>query len=207
MSPERRRKGKTLRRRPIPYPERERILIYTEGRITEPMYFGPLRREFRGSGRMVEFGPAHGEPLKVVKEAAEHQTRERRHGVPFDQVWCVIDVECPRPHDSLDEALSLARRKNVRCAISNPCFELWLILHFTNCFSYLTTEDACRKLEGLDCGYSRNNKRFRYDDLRKQRTIAAQRARQLDARVDPASPVRDRNPWTSVWELVEELTR
>lgn len=166
MSHKRTRREQTLRRRPSPSPPKKRILIYTEGRVTEPVYLGSLCSEFRGSGRIVEFGTAHGEPLKVIEKAAAHQTRARSNGQPFDQVWCVIDVESPRPHDNLDKALSLAHRNNVSCAISNPCFELWLILHFTDQYGYLTTDDACRRLEGLSCGHSRSDKSFRYGDCR-----------------------------------------
>lgn len=35
-------------------------------------------------------------------------------------------------HPGFDEAVALCERRGVRVARSNPCFELWLILHHTD---------------------------------------------------------------------------
>jgi hypothetical protein len=63
----------------------------------------------------------------------------------------VFDVESPKPHPNLDRALTLARSNNIRVAISNPCFELWLILHFEDQTGFLDTaaaESRSRRLDG-----------------------------------------------------------
>ncbi|MFG2921818.1 RloB family protein [Streptomyces sp. NPDC048305] len=47
----------------------------------------------------------------------------------YGDVWCVIDVEAPRPHAGQDEALALAQRLGVKAVLTSPCFELWILLH------------------------------------------------------------------------------
>lgn len=43
-----------------------------------------------------------------------------------DQVWAVFDED---EHPAVKEARDVCKRGNVGIAYSNPCFELWLILH------------------------------------------------------------------------------
>ena len=45
----------------------------------------------------------------------------------FDQLWLVLDVD--RWKD-LETTVRDARRRGVRTAVSNPCVEVWSILHF-----------------------------------------------------------------------------
>ncbi len=59
----------------------------------------------------------------------------------MDEVWCLFDVEWPQNHPDLHRALDLAQRSG-RVAVSNPCFELWLALHFQDCSSWLGTRAA-----------------------------------------------------------------
>lgn len=70
---------------------------------------------------------------------------------------------------------------------------------------YLTTAEACRRLAACACGYSPNAKRLDYQSVQGGRTEAARRAAHLDRQHDTTPAVRERNPWTSVHELVREL--
>lgn len=198
-------KKRPLRRSTGRLEQRKRFLIYVEGDVSESLYLKGVRRDLGRSGPGIVIGSTHGEPLGLVRAAIDHRERERRDGNPFTQVWCVFDVESPTPHPSLDEAITLAGRSKVRCGISNPCFELWLILHLKDQWGWLTTDDACGHLMRLPCGYDRHGKRFDYDLLRRHREIAADRADALGARFDDPVPPRERNPWTSVHELFREL--
>ncbi|HBF80999.1 MAG TPA: hypothetical protein DD420_14035 [Streptomyces sp.] len=82
-------------------------------------------------------GGEHGEPKSVVRAAIEHKKRAAHspqdRWTEYDQVWCVIDVEAPTPHSSLSDALRLAERHGIEVALTNPCFELWILLHSRRC--------------------------------------------------------------------------
>jgi hypothetical protein len=69
-----------------------------------------------------------------------------------DQYWCVFDVESPKPkqHPHLVRACDKARANQVHVAISNPCFELWLVLHLRDQTAHLSTDDAVRLRASLD---------------------------------------------------------
>lgn len=204
-----RRNGKPLDRKSGSRQQKQRFLLYCEGAVTEGAYFKGLRSELRSKGVTIKLGNTSGEPLGLVQDAIAHQERaprSREDGFEsYDHVWCVFDVEAPRPHPTLEQALRRADADGVRCAISNPCFELWLLLHFADHPAYLTTEDACRKLEAHPCGYARPGKSLRYADVQHLCDSAIQRAQALASCNESSSPVVDRNPWTSVWQLVHEL--
>jgi hypothetical protein len=208
MSRQSRRSSKPLRRDQGNRQEQKRFLIYCEGKVTERLYLGALRRELRIPG--VQFGAVHGEPLGLVKAAIAHKERAPRSAAdkctPYDEVWCVLDVEAPSPHPSLDRALSLADRQGVRCAISNPCFELWLILHVQDERRRLDTDEACKILERHGgCSYTRDGKSFRPESLMGNYEVARKRAQRLaEAHGERRRPA-DCNPFTSVWELVDAI--
>ncbi|NJP30622.1 RloB family protein [Micromonospora thermarum] len=117
-----------------------------------------------------------------------------------DECWCVFDVEWPQNHPRLAEAIRLATVHNIRLAISNPCFELWLTLHFEEQTAFLTTVEAERRSRRLD---GRSGKRIdgaRYVELRR---IAARRAAALShrhARNQTSFP-KD-NPSSTFYELL-----
>ncbi|MFF6908243.1 RloB family protein [Streptomyces sp. NPDC012389] len=201
------KRGKPLKRTKGVRPEQRRFLIYCEGERTEDLYFKGLRADLRTLPVAVCLGGEHGEPLSLVRAAIEHKERalhspqDRR--MAYDEVWCVIDVEAPAPHDGLDSALDLARRNGVEVALTNPCFELWIMLHFKDVTRYSTSNEAQRALEKLGvCGYSTSRKHLSYDALRDGFGQARDRAEALRQR---ASKGHRHNPWTDVDRLVALL--
>lgn len=203
------RRDRSLGRRYGNRPERQRFLIYCEGEVTEKLYFQGIRRELRAGNVRIEIGRPRSDPYDLVRAAAEHQRnapgRQEDKFEPYDQVWCVFDVEAPRPHATLDAALRYADKHGVRCAVSNPCFELWLLLHFGDQDGYLTTDEACRRLTSCECGYHHRIKQLDYDSIRHRRGDAVARAARLDQGYPEVTVVPDRNPWTSAHVLVKEL--
>jgi len=115
-----------LRRRRESETPRETVLIVCEGAKTEKLYFEGLRGRLRIPNVAVkvcgkECGSA---PKSVVDFAVQH------FGEEYDHCWCVIDVEAPRPHKTLAQALNKASGNGMQVALTNPCFEFWYILHF-----------------------------------------------------------------------------
>lgn|GEM_PF-386202 len=103
------------------------VVVYCEGSVTEPEYLKAFKRlpaVRRQTNVRIEISADTAVPYPLIQAAAA-SARDPE----LDEVWCFIDVEAPTPHPRLIEAVELARRTNVRLAISNPCFELWLVLH------------------------------------------------------------------------------
>lgn len=132
-------------------------------------------------------------PDQLVRAAAAH--RDRKPGA-FDEVWCVVDVD----EFDVASAASEARRHQVRLAISNPCFELWLLLHHADCRAYCAgCADVIRRLRKHLPEYDKS--RLNFAHFAAGVGDAVKRARDLDA----TGSDHNRNPSTGVWRLVERI--
>jgi len=128
----------SLRRDVAIRPEKRTIHVLTEGEETETGYVAALRSldEVRRSVSItIEIGKEHAVPLKLVEEAMRIAKKPE-----IDTVWCLADIEAPAPHPNIDNAIALAQKHpKVKIAFTNPCFELWLLLHDRDITGYRTT--------------------------------------------------------------------
>ena len=106
-----------------------------EGRRTEPAYFHALKRVCRGALIALEIHPGVGVPYTIAEKAVDRarelglSPRSRRKKDSFedrDQVWAVFDRDV---HPHFNEAVELCRVHGIGVGRSDPCFELWLVLH------------------------------------------------------------------------------
>jgi hypothetical protein len=111
------------------------ILIVTEGEKTEPDYLKGLRDHLKLNAVDIKIMKATStDALSVVNYAIkirEDRKREARRGctVPYDSVWAVFDTERADTNPKLNDARHKANVHKINVAISNPCFEFWLLLH------------------------------------------------------------------------------
>ncbi|MEU0986322.1 RloB family protein [Streptomyces sp. NPDC005953] len=205
------RRGKPLQRVGSSRSEQRRFLIYCEGECTEDQYFKGLKQELKSLPVTICLGGDHGEPKSLVRSAIKHKERAAQSAAdrrtPYDEVWCVVDVEAPSPHPSLDEAVKLARQAGVNVALSNPCFELWLLLHLRDVSAYQTSASVQIALEkAADCGYTVQRKHLDYAKLRGSDGARHARAKERAEKLRRGSEIGHRaNPWTDVDILVELL--
>ncbi len=172
-----RRRPRPLKRVAESRPELRTVVVFTEGKKSEPEYVNELKKLPHIDENValnVEVRPEHGVPLTLVKLAVARQTDRE-----VDECWCIFDVEWPKNHPNLDAAVSLAQENDVKLAISNPCFEVWLTLHHKelNKFEYTATVESVSR--ALDKRAGKSIDAARYMPLRRK---AAERAQNLDAR-------------------------
>ena len=113
------------------------FLIVTEGEKTEPNYLTTLRDRLQLNVVEVEIVHPNGtDPITLTQKAiALRAARKKaaRNGfqIPYDEVWVVFDLE--KPHDErrklAEQAISMKEAVGIRFAVSDPCFEFWLLLH------------------------------------------------------------------------------
>lgn len=183
----------------------KRILVFCEGQNTEPQYLSGFKRWCRNPLVDVVVSPGHGVPLTLVRRAkeakleAERQAaRERDDNVAYDEVWCVFDTD---EHPNLGEACTMARDNGIEVALSNPCFELWLLLHFRDNPGLQGREDIADKLKKH---VSRYDKHIDFAQYQPGYDSAVERARRLDS--DARAAGEDgRNPTTGVYRLTESV--
>jgi len=180
-----------------------RFVIYCEGANTEPRYFRALAALY-GNNPLVKPEPVLGDPLRLAEAAIEHAGNRRRRNSfeENDQVWAVFDRDL---HTNFDGAIKLCEQHDVPVGRSNPCFELWLILHDQEFDRQHESRDVCRHLQTLNPGYDPDgSKECSWDRLGDRVLDAERRARrQLALREQEGDP--HGRPSTTVGTLTGEI--
>jgi hypothetical protein len=170
---------------------RSRILIVCGGQRTEKDYFHGLRDAHKSANVTIKVHGDSGAPLGVVRKAAELSSGDAD---AFDECWAVFDVD----DFDVTEALTEARQLGVNVAVSNPCFEYWLLLHFCEHRSHISTKQVAIKLSKCLPSYDKTRLRFR--DFSKGASEATRRAKEGCAHDKKVG-----NPGTHVWRIVEKF--
>jgi len=121
-----------LERRKAKRASYDKILIVCEGEKTEPNYFNELISFYKLNTANVEIdGTCGSSPKSVFERAIELYENENCKGDAFDKVYCVFDKDS---HETYDETLIRIEAQNPKgvfsAAVSVPCFEYWILLHF-----------------------------------------------------------------------------
>jgi len=153
----------------------------------------------------VEIAKERGEPKQVVeiakaeKQKADKRAREEQdENLRFDEVWWVVDVD---EHERLHEAKDVAQANGIRLAISNPCFELWLVLHFRESPGCQHRHDIQKLTRNFLPGF---DKGVDFLDLGQGYQDAVQRAKRLEQDAH-AMGEAGRCPSTAVFHLTESI--
>ena len=159
-------------------------MVFCEGERTEPEYLDALKRQpsvrdVAAVDLRVETGQGGSVPRTLVALATDARSRAIDEEAEIDEFWCVFDVEWPKNHPGLEEAVQQARVNGIKLAVSNPCFELWLILHFQNQEHGWTTTRHARLRRQLDGSSDKGLDAAKYMPLTAD---AVRRAAELDRR-------------------------
>lgn len=128
------RNERSLQRKRAQRLESINVIIVSEG-VTEYNYFNDFRRSLRGKRvNIILEKPCGSAPINVIDTAIEYC--ENNEGIKF--AFCVVDKD---EHTTIGTALNkitaYSPRKSAKSKpiyspiISVPCFEIWLILHFS----------------------------------------------------------------------------
>lgn len=196
-----RKKPRSLKRRGPIKEERYVISLFCEGAATEPQYFNALSKlpEIREKTNLdLRIDLSGAVPLTLVQQAVS----AKKSG-SADAYWCIFDVEWPQQHPNLAEAMDLAERERIPVAVSNPSFELWLVLHHKDHRSHLDTNRAIQERKKIDGSADKNLDAKKYLDLR---SVASSRAQALDKRhMGDGTRLPHNNPSSNVYALVEAI--
>jgi hypothetical protein len=113
---------------------RRTIRIIVEGEKTEKIYFNEIRK-------LADLTAMEVKVIQCTKGTSATQIVEegiqllRQRDPKIDEVWCVFDKESRKEDKDFKRAMDLQKNtvisdKTLYCAVSNPCFEFWILLHF-----------------------------------------------------------------------------
>ena len=108
------------------------VIIASEDRYAVKQYF-EFFRSTRIQFRVLETTDGRSAPQHVLGRLEEY-IKEFEFG-EGDQFWLVCDMDHwsdPSHISNLAGVLQKCRHKGIQVALSNPCFDLWLLLHFSD---------------------------------------------------------------------------
>lgn len=184
---------------------RRELLVFTEGERTEEGYLVHWWRAHRDQVT-VTIDDFHGGPLPLVDRAvaakrSEVSEERRGRGRSHDEVWCVFDRDA---HPNVPQALEKAAANGISVALSNPCIELWFILHFADQNAHLERDEAQRQSKTL-LGCEKTLTPAALAELEVRYAEAKARAVKLDEKhAGDGSPPHS-NPSSNLWQLVDRI--
>ena len=133
------------------------IVIAAEGERTEKIYFEALRAFARNSRVHIkilerdEENKHNSAPEYVMGQLTEYKNENALD--PDDELWLVIDRDNWKQAALRVVAQKCAQDEAMHLALSNPCFELWLMLHLVDVAS-LSDKEKKRIFENKRDGAS-----------------------------------------------------
>ena len=182
---------------------RESILLACEGKVTEKLYFESIFSDLKenhqiASSSLVIAKHKHTNPDGVLQDLLAHPNHQ-----DFSHKWIVIDRDEERVNggghtlEQFNKALEQARNMEVQVAYSNPCLEIWFLLHCEYRNTAIDRDELVKKLED-EFGYQKN-KLFQQGSI----SFAIDNAKRLLASQN-GSPAQN-NPSTTVHKLIKVL--
>lgn len=120
------------------------ILIICESRETEPNYFKALCEYYKLTSVRIMNG-VKGDSHSALKAALRKIERDKIKFDEYDEIWFVFDHEDESRHQIYEKTIKECEEKKIKVAWSNPCFELWFLLHFVKTDKPLPNYKAVEK--------------------------------------------------------------
>lgn len=202
-------KESRLRRRGAHRPPKFKIVVVCEGVKTEPSYLKDFVNDHGNNLVDLEIVEPGAVPETLVNRAIDQKVlldgKARKSRDSFDRfykVWVVFDVD---DHPRISEVRQKAESQGVEVAISNPCFELWGVLHYKDHDAPSDSAELQRLLKELMKGYDhRKSPVFNYREMRQHYEEACYRADFLLRRRREEGNEGGR-PSTNVQELLRQI--
>ena len=174
------------------------LVIVCEGQ-TECTYFNSYKE--RKSGLRIEtLNCTATDPQNLMNFAL----KQKHELDDEDDVWCVFDLD-NSTNEAIQRAIKLAEDK-IKVCLSNPCFELWYLLHFEYLDRNISTKDVQNKLEKHIKSYDKSKDYFK--DILFKIDVAIKNAKKLNLKHETSKTellsVKS-NPSTQVFQLVEHI--
>jgi hypothetical protein len=138
----------------------KRIIIAMEGNKTEPKYFDEIKKRFKASSLSIilltrDETDTNSAPNRVIVQLKNYKQNNKIE--KHDELWLIIDKD-RWPPQQLSEVAQECVTSQYNMGLSNPCFEIWLILHFDNLFEHVgatwSPQTASAKLNSVHETYN-----------------------------------------------------
>lgn len=196
-------------RRPKRRDQTKIVKVLTEGTVTERQYIKYMQKVApRDCGVRLRLGAAISNPNQLVSKAVREleYDKRRKEGRIFDEIWCIFDYDAH--FRTLSELLTLidyASSNDICVAFSNPCFELWLVIHCESVASQVHRNSMQNRADDLKLVDRKNIREAALIGFSRDYDIARQRAKSLVVQHQLNGKHEGSNPSTTIWALVDMI--
>lgn len=188
---------------------KSRLHIFCEGEKTEPNYLTEyIEKKFPGTKLSYVRKTRKNTPVQLVNEAA----KEKKNSPVDDEFWVVYDRESVNKYpDSLHaKARDKANANGIEIALSNVCFEIWILLHFQNSLAEYSDYSDLLRRSNLKTHIENYEKGTRYSFSENQIQSARENALGLNRATELAADASWKmphqwNPYTDVYKLLDAI--
>lgn len=139
--------------------KRSTVFIAAEGHNrTERNYFkGFIARHKNLALRMVP--DSSTDPVRMAESLGDFMEESGFSSLDGDLAFCLIDHDCNHAKDDqIRQALKIAQDRGFHIILSNPCFELWFICHFTSTpKNYASSKEVLKDIIHYLPGYGKSD--------------------------------------------------
>ncbi|MBR3022511.1 MAG: RloB domain-containing protein [Bacteroidaceae bacterium] len=145
-----RNRNSLIRERHEAFRDARLIVIASEGKDTEGIYFKALAKEYTNPRVHVHIlersvdEQNNSSPEHVLKQLNDYKSQYELEA--DDELWLVVDKDRWTEAMLSRVATECSQEVAMHMALSNPCFELWLLLHIEDAAS-LTPEEQKQWME------------------------------------------------------------
>jgi RloB-like protein len=184
-------------------------VIFSEGKNTEPNYFTALEASREDVDFLLEIKPNQGQGANIAKRARQYSKSEKQKNsssyTENDSIWVVFDRDTT-DFAIVKESLEICAANKIGVALSDPCFEVWLIQHFRDFDSPIDHHAVQRELKNVSPSYEKDGSKIvEFDLIGTNIKEACSRAKKQISQRSTESNRELIRPFTTVYLLVEEL--
>ncbi len=203
-----RRTGR-IGRRGLNKEPRVQFTLFCEGENTEPAYFSAIRKFYGDALVSIESRGGVGGPITIADKAlkfaksgglARGSRWKQNLFEKQDQLWVVFDRD---EHERYEEAVNLCEASGIGVAGSNPCLEVWLILHEQDYDRPDNSHQVQKELQRLRPEYNRSGAKV-LDEMMDRVRHAEKRGQVLLRRREDEGDPHGR-PSTTVGDLTKAI--
>lgn len=180
-----------------------RYIICVEGRATEKAYFNMFKAENTHIEVKVIDNKSKSHPSHVLNKLKSYLEENEISISRYDKAWMVVDRDVgDRSKEQLDQVYDKCILNKYNFSLSNPCFELWLLLHFEN--PAAKDADTSTKCKNRLKTYLPNYEKSHVEVL-KMKPYISNAIRNAESKNISSSDPWPQNVGSTVYKLVTEL--
>lgn len=187
---------------------KKKVLIALEDTKSARLYFKKLVKD-KGLSGDIAFADHCGTDPNNVVQAIINDSKAKN--TTYERMWAVIDVDSYKK-SQVNGAIQRAKELDICIAVSNECYELWILLHFIPISAHHDRVELNKKLDfhflkNFKKEYSKSSEDVYELIIGKQKEALSNAKKLMISHLQDKGRISpyDENPLTTIYQLVEYL--